>query len=56
MTERDEQASDDVQPHFFQRVLDNPWLLLALGLLVMFVSYTAWGWLELASLPDAKLP
>lgn len=43
-------------PHWFQRVLDNTWLLLFLGVVVTFVSYTAWGWFELATLPEAKLP
>jgi len=36
--------------------MDNPWLLLALGLLVPILSYTVWGWVELMQLPDAKLP
>lgn len=40
----------------FQRLLDNTWLLLALGLVVPILSYTVWGWVELLNLPDAKLP
>lgn len=36
--------------------MDNPWLLLALGLALPILSYTVWGWIELASLPQAKLP
>lgn len=36
--------------------MDNPWLLLALGLLIPFLSYTAWGWIELALMAPAKLP
>lgn len=43
-------------PHPLQRLLDNPWLLLALGLLIPFVSYTAWGWIELLALTPATLP
>ena len=39
-----------------QRLLDRPFLLLAAGMLVMFVFYTGWGLLELASLGDAPLP
>lgn len=42
--------------HPIQRLMDNPWLLLALGILVPFISYTAWGWIELALLPPAALP
>lgn len=42
--------------HPWQRVLDNPWLLLVLGVLVPVVSYTAWGWFELAHIKPAVLP
>lgn len=36
--------------------MDNPWLLLLLGVVVPFVSYTLWGWIEIASMPPAQLP
>jgi len=36
--------------------MDNPWWLLALGVLVPLISYTAWGWWELVQLPQATLP
>ena len=39
-----------------QKLLDNPWLLLVLGVVVPILSYTVWGWVELANLPAAKLP
>jgi hypothetical protein len=39
-----------------QRLFDNPWLLLAVGLLVMLVFYTAWGLWEVSALPPAPLP
>lgn len=42
--------------HPLQKLYDNPWLLLALGLLVPIVSYTAWGWIKLMTLAPAKLP
>lgn len=42
--------------HPIQRLMDNPWLLLALGVIVPFISYTLWGMLEIASMPAAKLP
>ena len=42
--------------HWLQRLMDNPWLLLALGIVVPFLSYTLWGWIEMASMPTAKLP
>ncbi|MCB1045537.1 MAG: hypothetical protein KDC35_21535 [Acidobacteria bacterium] len=42
--------------HPLQKLLDNPWLLLALGILVPVLSYTVWGWIELANLGAAQLP
>jgi hypothetical protein len=40
----------------FQKLLDNTWLLLVLGIVVPTLSYTVWGWIELITLPAAKLP
>lgn len=37
-----------------QRVLDNPFLLLFIGVVVPTVSYTLWGIMEVAQLPIAK--
>lgn len=42
--------------HPIQKLMDNPWLLLALGIGIPAVSYTAWGWLELFFLKAAQLP
>ena len=39
-----------------QRLLDSPFLLLALGLVVMFGFYTIWGTIEILGLPQATLP
>jgi len=39
-----------------QRLFDRPFLLLLLGLLVMFVFYTGWGLFEIYNLPEAPLP
>ena len=39
-----------------QRLFDNPWLLLLLGVVVPVLSYTAWGWIGLATLTKATLP
>lgn len=44
------------QIHPFQKLLDNPWAMLALGVLVPILSYTVWGWVELATLAPAQLP
>ena len=42
--------------HPIQRLMDNPWLLLALGVGIPTLSYTIWGWLELLFLKAAQLP
>lgn len=39
-----------------QRLMDNPWLLLVLGVLIPLLSYTLWGWIELNHVPPAQLP
>ena len=39
---------------FMQRVLDNPFLLLFLGVATPTVLYTLWGVMEVASIPIAK--
>ena len=39
-----------------QRFFDNVFLLLALGLVVMFVLYTGWGLYEILTLPETPLP
>ena len=42
--------------HPVQRLMDNPWALLTLGLLIPFLSYTLWGWIELFTMKLAQLP
>ncbi|HET7372623.1 MAG TPA: hypothetical protein VFJ20_04535 [Gemmatimonadaceae bacterium] len=39
-----------------QRFFDNMYLLLALGVLVMLVVFTAWGLWEILSMPKGTLP
>ncbi len=41
---------------FLQRLYDRPFVLLALGMGVMFVVFTAWGLWEVLTLPVATLP
>jgi len=43
-------------PPLGQRLFDRPFLLLAAGLLVMFLFYTGWGMWEILSLPAGTLP
>jgi hypothetical protein len=39
-----------------QRLMDNPILLLILGMVIMLVFYTGWGLWEITSLSQAPLP
>jgi hypothetical protein len=41
---------------FFQRLYDRPFVLMAIGMGVMLVLFTAWGLWEVMSLPTATLP
>jgi hypothetical protein len=48
--------NDPNNKHPIQKLMDNPWLLLVLGVGLPTVSYTVWGWIELWLLPAATLP
>ncbi len=39
-----------------QRLFDNVFLLLAAGLVIMFLFYTGWGLWEILTLPQGRLP
>jgi len=39
---------------FMQRVLDNPFLLLFLGVTIPTIFYIVWGLFELTQIPIAK--
>lgn len=54
MTAPDQPPADRVP--LGQRMLDNPFLLLVLGILVMLVFYTGWGLYEILSLKMSPLP
>jgi len=52
-------ASDDSgneEIPFFQRLFDRPIVLLVLCLVIFFTFFTGWGWVEIATLPEAPLP
>jgi hypothetical protein len=52
---REQEGGDEPVP-LGQRLLDRPFLLLIACIVVMFVFYTGWGLLELATLEPAPLP
>jgi len=47
------EPTNDASPHFMQKVLDNNWLLLALGVLTPTVFYTLWGLWNVINIPVA---
>jgi len=51
------QSNEPGQPErtpFFQRVLDNPFLLLFLGVTIPTVVYLIWGIMEIIQIPIAS--
>ncbi|MBW7857564.1 MAG: hypothetical protein H3C43_04550 [Leptonema sp. (in: Bacteria)] len=42
--------------HPLQKLMDNPWLLLFLGVAIPVLSYTVWGLIDLLGMPPAQLP
>ena len=49
----DQGSPDDEQLPFMQRLLDNPFLLLFLGIAVPTVFYIIWGIMEITQIPIA---
>jgi len=57
MATSDSQPDDADRPEripVMQRILDNPFLLLFLGVTIPTVLYILWGVMEVASVPLAK--
>lgn len=52
MTEEDNPNKPEHIP-FFQRMLDNPFLLLFIGVAMPTVFYILWGIMEIATIPVA---
>jgi hypothetical protein len=53
----DEQQSSSAVPEripVMQRILDNPFLLLFLGVVIPTIFYVIWGVMEIVSIPIAK--
>ena len=49
----DPSLPDDEQIPFMQKLLDNPFLLLFLGIAVPTVFYIIWGIMEITQIPIA---
>ena len=55
MAKTDQGADDQDGPApFMQRLLDNHFLLLFLGVVIPTVLYVIWGVMEIANIPIAK--
>ncbi|MBO6948229.1 MAG: hypothetical protein JJ855_09645 [Rhodospirillales bacterium] len=50
----DSEAGDDERIPPMQAIIDNPFLLLFIGVAVPAVFYTIWGIMEIAAIPIAK--
>ena len=48
-----DQAQEEPIP-LMQKLLDNPFLLLFIGVMVPMVVYTLWGVIEILTVPVAK--
>ena len=48
------QDDDDGPVPLMQQLLDNPFLLLFLGVLIPMVVYTLWGVIDILTIPAAK--
>ena len=49
-------APPDERPPLLQRLFDNVFLLLVLGIVIMLIVYTGWGMWELLTMPKGTLP
>jgi hypothetical protein len=49
----DDELHEEPVP-FMQQLLDNPWALLFLGVVIPTVLYVIWGVMEIVGLPVAK--
>ncbi len=55
MTEADEQSNENEEKiPVMQQILDNPFLLLFLGVTIPTVFYVIWGVMEIVAIPIAK--
>jgi hypothetical protein len=55
MAEQDSDPKDKYEPiPIMQRILDDPFLLVALGLVVPTVFYILWGVMEVVTIPLGK--
>ena len=55
VTESDEKSSENEEPiPVMQQLLDNPFLLLFIGVTIPTIFYVIWGVMEIVAIPIAK--
>ena len=54
MTDPNTSSDEELPIHPMQRLLDNPFLLLFLGVAMPTLIYIVWGVMEIISIPVAK--
>ena len=55
MAESDEQSSENEEKiPVMQQIMDNPFLLLFIGVTIPTVFYVIWGVMEIVAIPIAK--
>lgn len=54
--EKNNNPIEEEKIHPIQKFMDNIWLLLILGLLIPFLSYTLWGFIDLMRISEGLLP
>ena len=55
MPQQGEPETDEEKIPVFQQILDNPFLLLFLGVTIPTVLYILWGVMEIATVPVSPL-
>ena len=48
------EAGDDSKVPLIQQLLDNPFLLLFLGVMIPMIVYTLWGVIDILTIPLSK--
>ncbi|NJN51515.1 MAG: hypothetical protein HC809_06790 [Gammaproteobacteria bacterium] len=54
MNEEDKGVDDQRDVPFMQQLLDNPFILLFIGITIPTLTYIVWGIMELISIPIAQ--
>lgn len=54
MNETNTENTEDESVPLMQQLLDNPFVLLFLGVLIPMVVYTLWGVIDILTVPLAK--